>query len=465
MVFDSKLFALWAVLCLGLAQVCVSQDPSSKPAPPPLTEPHVFDNTRVLQPKLEIRAEPEPAEELELSDYFSGLSPEQKAAFSWNLPSGWTITPFGQVRGEMIYAQNPTTADAVQFFFSPNNLGVDDDSFTVHGKTSMINFAIGGPDVNGWKTGGLVLINFLGPQPLRNASGFNVLNAFGYVEKEGWRVSFGRQMDLFSPIGPTSVNMGQQRAAGNVGIFRGAFNVDRFIENSPNAKWTISGRLSQNTVNDFLLLPTARGVDNGFPNIEGRIGVELGCECDGVRPIEIGVSGLWGETRAFDPARIDVDENEIIFLGALQEVSTTAGMNIDIQLRGRKFGFRGEAWKAQAAGTYFVGILQTLNAETGQGIRSIGGWGELSYKYSPKTTFHLGGGIDDPRNQDVGFISTAVNDPGQRLYNSVVWTNVLHNVTEQIEIGLELGYRRTHYLNPDASSTGFVSGFSTTLKF
>ncbi|MCP4081437.1 MAG: hypothetical protein P8J91_05645 [Pirellulaceae bacterium] len=399
------------------------------------------------------------------AEYFDTLAVEEKSKFSWNLPGGWTIVPFGQVRGEMIYAQNPTAADAVQFFFLPNNPDVDDDTFTVHGKTSMLNFALSGPDLRGWETGGAMVINFLGPQPLRNNSGFNVLNAYGYLKRDDIRISFGRMTDLFSPIQPNTVNMGQQRAAGNVGIFRGAFNIDRYIQCGPCTKWTLSGRLSQNTVKDYLLLPTARGMDNGFPNFEGRIGLEYGTEIDGQRPLEIGVSGLWGETRAFDPARIDLDQNEIIFLGALQEVSTTAGMNIDLQLRGPRVGMRGEFWMAQAAGTYFAGILQTLNSETGKGIRSIGGWSEVYYKSNPRTTLGLGGGIDDPRNQDVGFITNSPNDPGQRLYSSVVWSNAFYDVAENFQLGFEVAYRKTHYLNPNASSSGFVTGFSSTLKF
>ena len=46
------------------------------------------------------------------AEYFDTLAVEEKSKFSWNLPGGWTIVPFGQVRGEMIYAQNPTAAAA-----------------------------------------------------------------------------------------------------------------------------------------------------------------------------------------------------------------------------------------------------------------------------------------------------------------------------------------------------------------
>ncbi|MGI9517376.1 MAG: hypothetical protein ACR2NP_10035, partial [Pirellulaceae bacterium] len=164
-------------------------------------------------------------QEFSLTEYFDTLSAEDKSRFSWNLANGWTITPFGYLRGEMIYATDNTTADAAIFFFSPNNLDVDDDSLTLHAKSSFLNFALTGPDVCGWESGGLIAINFLGPQPIRNQSGFNVVGAFGYLKRNGWQLKAGRMPDLFSPISPTAVNIAGHRAAGNVGIFRGAMDI------------------------------------------------------------------------------------------------------------------------------------------------------------------------------------------------------------------------------------------------
>ena len=385
---------------------------------------------------------------------------------SWNKSGGWRVVPSGLLRGEMIYSEAEQSADAVIFFLTPKNIGVDDDQFTVHGKTSMLNFAITGPNIGSWQTGGAIITNFLGPQPTRNTSGLNIVNAYGELRNDRWRFAFGRQMDLFSPIGPTAVNMGAHRAAGNVGIFRGAFHFDRYFDVNEDMRWTLSGRLSQNTVNDYLLLPTSRGVDNGFPNFEGRLGVELGPERNGVRPIEIGISGLWGETRSFDPARIDDSTPGFpIILPPVNVVSTTAGGNIDFQFRGERFGLRGELWKGQAAGTYFVAVLQSLNPVTGRGIRSIGGWGEVYYKLNECVTFHLGYGIDDPRNQDVGFITPGPNDPGQRLLNQVVWGNLMYDVTSFYQLGLEVSHRETHYLNPANSTQGMLFHVSSTLKY
>lgn len=400
-----------------------------------------------------------------LTSWFDSMSDEEKKKVSWSLPGGWTIMPFGRVRGEMIYAQSRTLADAVIFFNAPNSLGVDDDAFTIHAKTSMLNFALAGPQVGNFQTGGAILINFLGPQPIRNQSGFNVVNAYGELKNDEWRFAAGRMVDLFSPLNPNTINAGQQRGAGNVGIFRGGFGFDRYVQTYDDVKWTLSGRLTQNTVNDFLIVPTSRGTDNGIPNFEGRVGLELGEEWNGARPVSIGLSALWGETRAFDPAFFNFQSGELTLIGALQNVSTTTGFNIDFQFRGENFGVNGEFWMAQAAGTYFVGALQTLNSSSGQGIRSIGGWIEGYYQPNQCVTINIGAGIDDPRNQDVGFITNALNDSGQRTYNSVIWSNVIYDVTSSLQMGFELSYRDTHYLNPNSSSSGFTTHFMSSLSF
>jgi hypothetical protein len=295
-----------------------------------------------------------------------------------------------------------------------------------------------------------------------------VLNAFGEVKNDDWRFAFGRMFDLFSPIGPNSVNIGQQRAAGNVGIYRGAMQLDRYINLSEHARWTLSGRMSQPVVKDFLLLPTARGQDNGIPNFEGRVGLELGPEKDGHRTMEIGISGLWGETQAFDAARFVFGPgDETVLLPAVSNVSTTAGGSIDFQLHGERAGFSGEFWAAQAAGTYFVAVLQTLNPATGDGIRSIGGWADVYYKLNDCTTFYAGYGIDDPRDQDVGFLTDPVNpnDPGQRTLNQVAWGTIKWDVTDFFQLAFEASHRETRYVNTLASDDGMVYHFASSLSF
>ncbi len=172
--------------------------------------------------------------------------------------------------------------------------------------------------------------------------------------------------------------------------------------------------------------------------------------------------------RGFDAARFVFDPgNEPVILPAVSNVSTTAGGSLDFQLHGERMGVRGECWVAQAAGTYFVAVLQTLNPATGNGIRSIGGWGEVYYKLNDYTTFYLGYGIDDPRNQDVGFLTMGPdpNDPGQRTLNQVAWSTIRWDVSDFFHLGFEVSHRETHYVNPLASDEGLLFHFASWLDY
>jgi hypothetical protein len=304
----------------------------------------------------------------------------------WNKNNGWRIVPFGRLRGEAIYSSAPTTGDSVIAFLNPRNPGVSEDTTTIHAKQSQLNFLFTGPNIGNWQTGGLMLANFMGSAPLRNFSGYNIVNAYGEVKNDRWRFAFGRMLDLFGPIAPRTVNQLNQRGAGDIGIYRGAFHVDRYLTFSEAYKWTLSARIAQQDINDYGNIPAIRGKDNGWPNIEARVGFELGPVCDYGRPLEMGISAVWGETQAVADT---LSLNGLILRGE-DDIAQTRGVCLDFQLKGERFGFRSEVWWGQAAGTYFVAALQSLNPETAQAIQSMGGWAELYYKVNPCLTMHVG---------------------------------------------------------------------------
>lgn len=384
---------------------------------------------------------------------------------SWNKAGGWRIVPSGRLRGEFIYSSAPYVNDAIVAFLGPNVPGVSEDSYSIHAKQSQLNFAVTGPAWGEWQPGGVIATNFMGSQPLRNFSGVNTVLAYGEFKSDQWRFAFGRMLDLFGPITPSTVNGLQQRGAGNIGIYRGAFHVDRYLTVSDTMRWTISSRLSQQDISDYQGIPSVRGKDNGWPNIEARIGVELGEMCSFGRPFEIGISGVMGEIQAVQDPFIEFNPDLIYYPGA-DEIEQTRGICLDLQWKRPKFGARGEVWWGKAAGTYFVATLQSLNPETAQAVESVGGWGELYYKITPSVTTNVGYGIDDPRNSDLGFVNPMdPNMVGQISYNDVAWWNVMWNVTSYFDVELEISQRRTRYLVADAANDGTLFHFASTLKF
>jgi hypothetical protein len=100
-------------------------------------------------------------------------------------------------------------------------------------------------------------------------------------------------------------------------------------------------------------------------------------------------------------------------------------------------------------------------------IRSIGGWADVWHKLSPNLTAHLGYGVDDPRNADVGQFLDDTLTPvaGQRSRNRVIWANLICDVTEAFGVAIEVSQRETDYVAPSISNDAMIYHFRARLKF
>ena len=121
----------------------------------------------------------------------------------------------------------------------------------------------------------------------------------------------------------------------------------------------------------------------------------------------------------------------------------------------------------EAIGTYNAAIGQSLNPVDGEPISTIGGFGELWYRPFDCLTWHVGYGVDDPKNEDLGQVlnSAGVAIAGQRSRNTVGWTNLMWNVTEFFQLGFEVSYRETHYITPSEANESLVFHFRSRLLF
>lgn len=367
--------------------------------------------------------------------------------------SDWTVTPFGFLTAEAIGTTSATVSRPLILYVS-EDLGGPDQIFTITGQTSSLGLNFTGPMVGCFQSGGQILFNFLGDRPALNQATPFFLRGYGELKNEDWRFTFGQQGDLFNPLNPVTVNFGGHKQAGNGGSFRGSFRAERYLRPSETVQWTLQTALSQQVVTDFVTNPLVLGEDNGWPNIEGRAGLGLGRLQGAVRPIEIGVSGVVGQTRAFGP------------LGT--GVFTTWGISPDFQFNAKNFGLWGEAFVGQALGTYNMGIGQSLEANGFNAIRTVGGWGELWCKLTGKLTLRGGYGIDDPRNEDLGqFLDPGTLTPliGQRSRNTVAWISLFYDVTEAFQLGFEVSHRETDYIAPSISNDADVFHFRSRFQF
>lgn len=378
-------------------------------------------------------------------------------SLSWN-KCPWRIVPFGFLSGEAISASSSTRARPFIMYMSDAR-GAN-DQFTVHGQTTALGLNFSGPQIGSFRLGGMILFNFLGGRPALNQSSPFFLRGYGELKNEYWRFTFGQQGDLFNPLNPVTVNFGGHKQAGNGGSFRGSFRAERFFRPSDTVQWTLQSAISQQVVTDFTVDPRIIGDDNGWPNVEARVGLGLGCPSGGSRPVELGVSGVIGQTRTFGILNV--------LLPALGDgVYSTWGVSTDFQFNAGRWGINGEFFVGQALGTYNMGIGQSLDPTGFNAIRAIGGWGDIWYKLTDCLTVRVGYGIDDPNTDDLSAFGVLLPAPvfGQRSLNTVAWGNIIWDISKYLDVGFEVSYRETNYIAPSISNTGMIYHFRTRAKF
>lgn len=97
--------------------------------------------------------------------------------------------------------------------------------------------------------------------------------------------------------------------------------------------------------------------------------------------------------------------------------------------------FSGELAYGQALGQEFFRFGQDLNLTTGKPIRTLMGWGQLSWAASRKYTFLAGAGMDNPLDQDVR--GSTANVDTQYKSNYRTYLTAIHPIWSDFYIGLE----------------------------
>ncbi len=308
------------------------------------------------------------------------------------------VVIFGSLVGETISSSQRITSAGSYLFVNPF-LGRDSPSIEVQGRGTSLGAVITGPEICGFQSGGQVLVYLYGQSPFANLYGLFFAFAYADLKNDDWRFTFGLAQDSFNPLNPTTLNFGYGLDAGNTGFIRGQFRVERFLKITDDFQITLQSGIGQPVITEFAApfpgSDITLGETTGWPNLDARLVLGFGKSISRYgsplpsRKYEVGVSGLIGRIRTSSEAT--------------RVTSTTAGLGVDLTANiTDKFGVKCECYKGQAMGSYFGGSGQSVNTDNFQAIRSIGGWTEVFYYLSPKVHTHWGGGIDDPRNQDVG---------------------------------------------------------------
>ena len=345
----------------------------------------------------------------------------------------------GAVVADFLYSTKRPFAPGTPFFLlPPSPLGVQTNTFDAHARQTNLYALFSGPEVFDFKAGGFIYVNFYNDSVFQDRYGLLPVNAFGELRNENLRFAAGLQMDVFNPLNPTVLPFSLVTASGNTGMFRGQARIERFWQPDEDTLYTLTAAVSEpipTLINDQLRLSE----DNGLPNLEARASIGLGpvhgALLEAHRSIEAGVSAVCGQLRTVQ--------------GPRRVVADVWGVGADfLWAADPRWGFQGEVYCGQGLGTYGANAFTNVNAVTFQPIRSVGGWAEVFYYWCPDAVHtHIGYGIDDPRDIDIGPIGPVRNET---FYVNTIW-----DVTKAFRVAFQASYLRTTYAVP-ADVEGFI---------
>lgn len=389
-----------------------------------------------------------------LTQLSKGLDAVTKRLTVTTADEQWKLAIFGALVGETISSTQRITSPGSYLFVNPF-LGRDSPSIEVQGRSTSLGGILVGPEVAGFQSGGQLLVYLYGESPFANLYGAFFAFAYGELKNDDWRFAFGLNQDLFNPLNPSTLNFGYGLYAGNTGFIRGQIRAERFLKPDDDLQITLQGAIGQPVVSEYATpfpgSDLTLGETNGWPNVEGRVAVGFGKlatrtgATTPTRRVEVGVSGLIGQVRTST--------------AATRVLATTAGVGVDLTANlTDRMGVKTEFYKGQAMGSYFGGSGQSVNLETFQAIRSLGGWAEAWYYLTPCLHTHWGAGIDDPRDGDVG--------NNQRQQNQFAFGNIIWDVTKNLQLGFEVSRYDTLWNLPNIPSTdAWIFHTRVALKF
>jgi len=349
---------------------------------------------------------------------------------------GFRVVPYGWIWGNMAFATQRTNPGPYTLYvFSSDAQG--ESAYNLDARASRVGIDVYGPALpigSGLNSRARVELDFLGEFLTENTAGLRLRHAYWEVGDESFRLLVGQNWDVISPLNPGFLNLAVGWFGGNIGFRRTQFRAERYLQPSDDLKITLQGSLNQDIIPDFPEEPDVRRESAAWPVAQGRVAFSRRRhDCEQL-VTTIGISGHIGQT-GFDflapgpPPQNLPPEDDTRFL--------TWSFNIDARLPiTDRFGVQGEFFTGANLSSFLGGIGQGVCSCQRVPIRSIGGWVDVWYDWTPWLHSHAGFGLDDPRNQDLLF---------GRTYNQFIFANILFEITRTLSTGFEVSHWKTLY--------------------
>ena len=384
------------------------------------------------------------------------------------------ITPYGFARLDMAYD------DSATYFFSGNanawawpedgkpmpfgspvfggtvdqNHQGGDNAFSATATATRLGMNLEGPEFAGGTIKGKVEVDF----DELYANGGDVVahrirmrHAYGELVYPTWSLLAGQTWDVVAPRIPNMIDCVVMWGSGNVGYRRPQLRLTK--------KWDLNGplltgqfslnhtdRTLTDDINKDMIL---NGEDSGIPMAEGRVGLDT--VIVGQRKLGLGVSAAYGKKQIDKVGNTHADYIDVWMVALDGSVVVIPDL----------FTVQGEIWTGSDIDNLYGGVIQGfafIKDASGRIIEleevdATGGF--LAGTLTPRKNlqFNFGYGIDNPDDEDLIFTPLPLapdgqeQAPGLRSLNWTVFANGIWTVVPNFDIGLELAYHKTRWVD------------------
>ena len=375
---------------------------------------------------------------------------EKPVHWSDIMVGGSKIKIYGFLRMDAIYDDSrPSNTQVPSFIRSENAGGVgnqsgpNNEAFNMHPRLTRLGVDLTGPEISGlWnaKASGKVEVDFynLIGGVAESRAALRIRHAYLKLAWDDFSILAGQTSDLISQFYP-SVNPDLVMwGAGNLGDRRPQLRFDYRPKLGPG-NLLVQGELGFTGAVDNQNLdgnPFRDGDASGVPTVQGRLGYQIK-NWDG-QTIEL--AGWYHHGREKSDAPVGAS-------GRQNFTSEAIGLDLKLPLYQDIVSLTGEIWSGKNLNDIRGGILQGINATTGQEINADGGWIELGVKPCKWNSWHTGYSFDNPRHKDLpiaGVGGVPAAGPTGRDLNSV-WYLGTRLYFSPIEMGLDYLNWTTYY--------------------
>lgn len=386
------------------------------------------------------------------SDYITRKELEGKIAdLSWK-KGNFKITPYGFLNAALSYDNARTIPGEFTLYAQSSDID-DSPDFAIDARTSRIGLMVDAPGLEclpGSSLRGVVEFDFQGVcNGTRNRGGLLLRKAFAELahKDQDWKLAFGQDWEIISPLYPQMLVYLPAGFAGNIGYRRCQFRAEKGLTFSPNFKTILQASINDDFLTDYASTGGVTLGTTGIPVFEGRVAFKMLESARCGLPITIGLSGHTGK-QSYSFSKIDPAPFAKEIKG--KKIPTWSG-NVDFDLPlTRKFRIQGEYYYGENLNGFCGGIAQGVDLFRRDGIRDQGCWINGHYDWTSKFSTNTGYSIDLPEKDDlIGVVPPTNGVTYARTKNSVVFTNFLYNWSPALMTGLELSYWKTDYRKAD----------------